>query len=155
MWFSVTTALVYMLTASVFFALSGVAVHGLGSGGWDIALLSRALFGLPFAIFIFLSGPKAECHWSSFAILLRSTSAVIFLAMLYFILEFLFAWRVFHARQHETPMGGWTEYGFWPWQRSFCFLATFTHWNRWNCLDGRFSYHSECIYMDPFTWSSH
>ena len=59
MWFSVTTALVYMLTASVFFALSGVAVHGLGSGGWDIALLSRALFGLPFAIFIFLSGPKA------------------------------------------------------------------------------------------------
>ena len=52
----------------------------------------------------------------------------------------LFAWRVFHARQHETPMGGWTEYGFWPWHRSFCFLATFTHWNRWNCLDGRFSY---------------
>ena len=87
MWFSVTTALVYMLTASVFFALSGVAVHGLGSGGWDIALLSRALFGLPFALFIFLSGPKAECHWNSFAILLRSTSAVIFLAMLYFILE--------------------------------------------------------------------
>ena len=77
-----------MLTASLFFALSGVAVHGLGTGGWDIALLSRALFGLPFALFIFFTGPRAECRWNNFSILLRSTSAVIFLAMLYFILEF-------------------------------------------------------------------
>ena len=77
-----------MLTASAFFALSGVAVHGLGAGGWDIALLSRALFGLPFASFIFFTGPRCECNWKSIAVLIRSASAVIFLAMLYFILEF-------------------------------------------------------------------
>ena len=74
MWFSVTTALVYMLTASVFFSLSGVAVHGLGSGGWDIALLSRALFGLPFAIFIFCQDQKLNAIGTvlpSFCVALR------------------------------------------------------------------------------------
>lgn len=55
-------ALAYMLTASISFALSGVAVHGLGAGGWDIALLSRALFGLPFALSLFFASPVSECN---------------------------------------------------------------------------------------------
>ncbi len=47
-----------MTIASLSFALSGVAVHALGEESWDVALLARAIFGLPFAIVAFLSGSK-------------------------------------------------------------------------------------------------
>ena len=85
---NVNTAFLYMLIASTFFALSGVAVHGLGNGYWDVALLSRALFGLPFALFAFYAGPRSVNNWRSIAVAVRSVSAVVFLAMLYFMLEY-------------------------------------------------------------------
>ena len=81
------TVYLQMLIASVAFAISGVAIHGLGQGGWDLALLSRALFGLPFALGIYLGHSRKQALWIHRAILLRSVSAVAFLALLYFILQ--------------------------------------------------------------------
>ena len=81
-------AIGYMVVASFAFALSGVAVHGLGSDGWDLALLSRALFGLPFALaFFFTSNRAGTGAWQDRIVLTRSTTAVCFLAFLYFVLQ--------------------------------------------------------------------
>ena len=75
-----------MTIASLSFALSGVAVHALGEESWDVALLARAIFGLPFAIVAFLSGSKGG-QWGNPRVLARNLSAVIYLAALYFALE--------------------------------------------------------------------
>ena len=71
-----------MLIASVAFPISGVAIHALAQGGWDLALLSRALFGIPFAFALYLAHPREHALRIRKAILLRSTSAVVFLALL-------------------------------------------------------------------------
>ena len=81
-------AIGYMVVASFAFALSGVAVHGLGSDGWDLALLSRALFGLPYATAFFLtSANKSAGNWRNKPLSARSITAVCFLAFLYFVLQ--------------------------------------------------------------------
>jgi hypothetical protein len=43
-------ALLFITIASLSFAWSGVVAHVLGDESWDVALLARAIFGLPFAI---------------------------------------------------------------------------------------------------------
>jgi len=75
-----------MIIASLAFALSGVAVHALGEGVWDIALLARAVFGLPFAIVAFLA-TRSKGQWTNPRILARSVSAVIYLGALYYALQ--------------------------------------------------------------------
>lgn len=84
---AVNRALGSMTIASLAFALSGVAVHALGDDGWDVALLARAVFGLPFALVAFFVGGRKRGQWTNPRVLIRSLSAVTYLAALYFALQ--------------------------------------------------------------------
>ena len=74
-----------ILIASVAFAISDISIHALGQGGWHLAVLSRALIGLPFALALYLGHPRVHALWIHRAILIRRISAVAFLELLYFI----------------------------------------------------------------------
>ena len=41
-----------MLIAALSYSVMGLSVHALGEDSWSMALLARALFGLPFAFWI-------------------------------------------------------------------------------------------------------
>ena len=40
-----------MLIAALSYSVVGLSVHALGEDSWSLALLARALFGLPFTLF--------------------------------------------------------------------------------------------------------
>ena len=40
-----------MLIAALSYSVMGLSVHALGEDSWSVALLARALFGLPFALY--------------------------------------------------------------------------------------------------------
>ena len=40
-----------MLIAALSYSIMGLSVHALGEDSWSMAILARALFGLPFAFY--------------------------------------------------------------------------------------------------------
>ena len=76
-----------MLIAALSYSVVGLSVHASGEDSWSLALLARALFGLPFALF----GAKALSITKEQAfdkyLMMRSVLAVSFLAFLYYSLQ--------------------------------------------------------------------
>ena len=63
-----------MLIAALSYSVMGLSVHALGEDSWSMALLARALFGLPFAFYgvrgldlakehVFEKACWYEVHW--------------------------------------------------------------------------------------------
>ena len=62
----------------------GSSVHALGEDSWTMALLARALFGLPFAFYGVKGLDLTKEHAFEKGLLIRSALAVSFLAFLYY-----------------------------------------------------------------------
>ena len=81
------SAVASMVAAALAISISGVAVHALGDHGWDLALLARALFGLPFAWVAWISSERRQHSWIDAVVMFRSGTSVALLAVLYFTLQ--------------------------------------------------------------------
>ena len=70
-----------MVAYALAISISGVAVHALGDHGWDLALLARALFGLPFAWVAWISSERRQHSWID-AVVMFGVASVALLAVL-------------------------------------------------------------------------
>jgi len=116
------SAVAAMVAAALALSISGVAVHALGANGWDLALLARALFGLPFALVAWLSAERGRQSWTDPLVIVQSLSSVALLALLYF------------ALQVETPGDTFTLASMkplWVAGLSMCFGLTRVRWIFW------------------------
>ena len=78
-----------MLIAALSYSVMGLSVHALGENSWSMALLARALFGLPFAFYGVRSLDLMKERIFEKCLLVRSALAVSFLAFLYFLLQMI------------------------------------------------------------------
>ena len=73
-----------MLIAALSYSVMGLSVHALGEDSWPMALLARALFGLPFAFYGIRGLDLTKERAFEKGLLIRSALAVSFLAFLYY-----------------------------------------------------------------------
>ena len=78
-----------MLIAALSYSIMGLSVHALGEDSWSMALLARALFGLPFAFYGIKGLDLTKEHVFEKGLLIRSALAVSFLAFLYYSLQMI------------------------------------------------------------------
>lgn len=78
-----------MLIAALSYSVMGLSVHALGEDSWSMALLVRALFGLPFALYGVKSLGLTKAQVFERGLLIRSALAVSFLAFLYYSLQMI------------------------------------------------------------------
>ena len=78
-----------MLIAALSYSVMGLSVHALGEDSWSMALLARALFGLPFALYGVKGLDLMKEQVFEKGLLIRSALAVSFLAFLYYSLQMI------------------------------------------------------------------
>ena len=78
-----------MLIAALSYSVMGLSVHALGENSWSMALLARALFGLPFAVYGIRGLDLTKERAFEKGLLIRSALAVSFLAFLYYSLQMI------------------------------------------------------------------
>jgi drug/metabolite transporter (DMT)-like permease len=78
-----------MLIAALSYSVMGLSVHALGEDSWSMALLARALFGLPCALYGVKSLDLTKAQVFEKGLLIRSALAVSFLAFLYYSLQMI------------------------------------------------------------------
>ena len=78
-----------MLIAALSYSVMGLSVHALGEDSWPMALLARALFGLPFGFYGIRGLDLTKERAFEKGLLIRSALAVSFLAFLYYSLQMI------------------------------------------------------------------